>query len=228
MSAKLTPEQQSLTMSDIIKKREEFKEKLTPEYNSTIYLRYLILCLYTYIKPLNQSIFINTLVYENVDKLQFKPEDTDIYINLNTKELFIKKNKIINLPEELNNIITTHFQKSNSQWLLPSTDVSKHISTVHFTKIFNSIFKCNISTNYIKKIYHSSSTTEPIPSSNSSERSDEEEDKLSISPEEENHISEQSHPQTSNDFVYFEKIKISAAFLQGKTIKIENGYVILI
>lgn len=204
-----------ITFADLEKKREEvhaitLKYK---DYNSND-LKYLMLALYTYLPPLNQGIFINTILLKDENEII----EGHNYINLNTGD-FTYSDKIIPLNEDLFNNIKRINEKSNSIWLLPNvSEPTKPISNANFTKIFNKFFNEKISTNYLKKLYNGTlNDSESVEEDTSSESAKE----IILK---ESNVSKKNKKE---DFVYFEKVRISSRLLNGAIIKMEKDCIII-
>lgn len=196
-----------ITFADLESKRDELYQitSQSNEYNVND-LKYLMLALYTYLPPMSQGVFIKTILLTEDTKIV----DGYNYIYLQSGQ-FVCGDKIIQLPEELIVNIRRVQNKSNSYWLLANvTDVTKPMTNANFTKIFNKLFGDRVSTNYLKKLYKGTLSSD-------SATSDEDDDNTSVT-------------TTNNlqDTVYFEKVRISSKLLSGASIVMENGCVVIL
>ena len=184
---------------------------------------------------MKQSVFINTVIYlEHPSDNELNEKGHPNYIDLSEGNLYTYDGAIA-IPEELLKIILKHYKRSCSQWLLPnSVDGSKPLTATHFTKMFNSIFKEKISTNYIRKLHTRSGMEGGDEKEQDSGVSEEEHEKKHISSGNTNDGVNRVAVATSlsdvecmgkeegNDFIYFEKVKVSSRILVGAKIKMDK------
>ncbi len=154
-----------ISMDDIINLRENTKRLCEYEFFSNYrrHLRYLILCLYTYIPPLRGEDFFTSKVYDNVNDVE---ETQKNYVLISENLLIINEYKTIDkygtrkikLPRELINVIT-HFKLTfNTNWLIPKLlkfpkNIHEHMDGKNFTPFMYSIFGKKIASSMIRKIY---------------------------------------------------------------------------
>ena len=149
--------------SEIIKIRTEYKKLVNNQkYINTLsdleyqrlFMKYLILCLFTYIPPQRGQVYFNCYVN--------KPQKGSNYIDTKTGQLHILEYKtkrsygerIINLPTPLLNIIKLWVKITNcNKCLLLCNAQGNQMSTQSFTQLLYTIFQKNLSTDMIRKIY---------------------------------------------------------------------------
>lgn len=173
-----TPEEQAnwISWPDIIKKRKKYRrlaecvDELQPSQitldDKYLYLKYILLCLYTYIPPLRGEEYINATVISVAN-----PKLYQTVRDITGRNLFDVKHKqfvvygyktsnvygtrFVPIPDELIPIIKRWTNLTNSQLLLPNLqDPQTPILQESLTQLFFRIFEPkNVSTRMLRKIY---------------------------------------------------------------------------
>ncbi len=158
-----------LNYDQLVKKREELARKLEQKPDQSTLLKFIILCLYSYLPPLRQSELISTKFVnlpkydDNVDVkilegLLISPN----FISLNNKKMVLSNYKtvathgvrIIDIPDILVEILRFWQDITKSEWLLPLlSNNSKPIKSSGITHILNNIFGMKISSSMLRKLY---------------------------------------------------------------------------
>ena len=147
-----------MPMEEIVRKRNELKGKITKEYDKYYDIRYLILCLYTYLPPLRSQDFIGTKVYKKVKN----PIDHENYVDISKKILVVHNHKtmkskgtrLVPLPDELIKIIKKFQKKAPSPYLLPqATDLQKPMKTVALTNTLARIIGKKVGCQMLRKMF---------------------------------------------------------------------------
>jgi len=147
-----------VSMKDIIDIREELKEGLTKRYNKNLDVKYLVLCLYTYLPPLRLQDYIGTKVY----KKNNNPIEGENYVDLSKKELIIQdhKNKkhcgtrTIPLPDELMKVIKKFHKKADTIYLLPKTNkLDEPLKKCALVNMLARIIGKRVSSQILRKVF---------------------------------------------------------------------------
>ena len=160
-----TKEEEEVYMpwSDIIKIRTEYRNLLNNDkYINTLtdleyqrlFMKYITLCLFTYIPPQRGQVYFNCYIDKH-------PKGAN-YIDTRSGKLHIREYKTkrsygdreINLPKPLIELIKTWEKIHNcKKGLLLCNTQGRKMSTQSFTQFLHSIFRKNLSTDMIRKIY---------------------------------------------------------------------------
>lgn len=142
-----------MSWEDILELREDYNNKIkTGTAKSRDEMKYVALCLFTMIPPQRGQVFYNCYIDREVP--------TANILKLDTKELIVREyktkrlygTKSIKLPQELVDVLTVWKPKCINNILLPNNKF-KPMDTSTFTSFMYSIFKQNISTDMLRKIY---------------------------------------------------------------------------
>lgn len=162
-----------ITLNEI----ENMKQHLLADFNKSTkntnecvykYQKYLILSLYTLLPPIRNDYAGDTIITLNTDTTKYIDycintiilnESKFILCNYKTKGSY--GNKIIDIPKELNDILTIwynlrekYFKTVPKYLLIKTTDHTVFLSKNHLTKYLNSIFyPKKISTTILRKVY---------------------------------------------------------------------------
>lgn len=143
-----------ITMSFIVTKREEYKDKLKAKFHTND-MYYLLCCFYTYLPPLRSQDYYNTVI---------KTEDTDTekenYYDIESKQLVLNEYKtgksygkrVIDFPEDLAKAVETFHNKSNSKYLI-CTRTGGKLDANSFKKALNSCIQKHVSSSMIRKCF---------------------------------------------------------------------------
>lgn len=126
------------------------------------FIRLIILSLYTFIPPLRQSEYLETIIvphFTDVDQSVVVP--TNNYYALDTSQFIMLKSKtvrshgirIINAPPPLAKIISDFHTKYGTKYLIPADDEDRQVTEESFTMKLNRIFKKNVSSSMLRKLY---------------------------------------------------------------------------
>ncbi len=149
--------------SEIVNHRKRYKrylnnkketEKLSEYAFQRIWMKYLILALYTYIPPQRGQVFFNCYVDRKVKGSN--------YVDTKLKKFFIVEHKTkrsfgtreIDIPDPLLRIIKEWMKVTPcNNGLLICNQFGEMMSTQAFTLFMNTVFDRNISTGMLRKIY---------------------------------------------------------------------------
>jgi len=135
---------------DIIKLREELKQN---KKTSRDEMKYLALCMFTYIPPLRSQCFYNCYINEDVDgsnKLCLKTK-TLVLNEYKTKKAYGQK--ILTLPPELVEIVENWYALNGKQKLLFFNKKNEMFTESTFANFMYSVFGRKISSSMLRKIY---------------------------------------------------------------------------
>ena len=135
---------------DVLQYREEYRKK---KKTLRDHMKYVVLCLYTYIPPLRGQCYYNCYVNKQVEGSN--------ELNLNTGELILyeyktKKaygTKIIHIPDELKDVLNQWYDLNGNKELLLFNTKEQMMTESAFAKFMNSIFNTNTSCSMLRKIY---------------------------------------------------------------------------
>ena len=143
-----------ISWDDVISTREELKKNIyKSEYH---YMRYILLCVYSYMPPLRVQDWASTAIYQ--DKKDIKETPSTNYIILNDGVLFIIDSKtgprIVDIPEELTKILYKYYNYVKPSYIIYSFKSKDKPTTPNsLTHILNNIFNKKISSTMLRKIF---------------------------------------------------------------------------
>jgi len=159
-----------LSIEEIGKIRDKYREKLTDEYQPVNDIRYIILSLYSSpnLPPLRSQDYYNAKILQTKDELD-NEKDVDAYNYLLLDEGILIRNsgktvkhygkRSIPIPDDILKDIKRFHDKSGSMWLIPNTiNKNEHMEQSHFTKILQRAISQEygngkkISTSMVRKI----------------------------------------------------------------------------
>lgn len=166
-----------LSVDDIIKIKEKYKEQYADKPNLKNALSLLVLYLYTEIPPLRSQDYINT---------SFDFTETPNFISIKDKALFIREGKRTNINNARKINLNTNIIKAISnvkkeveklgfknKWLIPKIyDPNTNMKNDTFSKFLNSIFGKGISSSKLRNIYASHYTDTGINAEERQEKAD--------------------------------------------------------
>ena len=137
-----------ISWDEVISMRDLFKNYKTKREH----MKYILLCLYTYIPPQRGQCFYNCYIDKDVDGSN--------KIDTNYKQLILREyktkrlygEKTIDLPDELISILLI-WKPNSSTGLLLFNNKNEMMTTSVFTSFLYSIFNRHISTDMLRKIY---------------------------------------------------------------------------
>ncbi len=135
---------------DIIKLREELKEK---KKNLRDEMKYVALCMFTYIPPLRSQCFYNCYVNEDVSGSNKICLETGTLVLNEYKTKKTYGQKILTLPPKLVKIVEEWYCQNDNQQLLFFNKKNEMFNEASFSNFMYSIFKRKISSSMLRKIY---------------------------------------------------------------------------
>lgn len=116
------------------------------------YMKYVVLCLYTMIPPQRGQVFYNCYIDKDVPEANIFDTTAKQLIIRNEKTTKSYGIRTIKVPTELNDIVKEWKRVSNSELLMPNAKGSA-MSSPAWTQFMKSVFKRDVSTDMLRKIY---------------------------------------------------------------------------
>lgn len=128
------------------------KEMTDLEYKRW-YMKYVALCLFTMIPPQRGQVFYNCYIDKKIKDSNMIDTEKSLLIVNNEKTTKTYGVREIPLPKELNNIIKDWKDVVGTPYLLMPNSKNEKMSSPAWTQFMNSIFKRDMSTDMLRKIY---------------------------------------------------------------------------
>ena len=117
------------------------------------YMKYVALSLFTMIPPQRGQVFYNCYIDKDISGSNIIDTDKSELKIRNEKTTKTYGTRIIPLPKELNNIIKEWKKIAGPPYLLMPSTKNEKLSSPAWTQFMNSIFKRDMSTDMLRKIY---------------------------------------------------------------------------
>ena len=129
-----TEKQNKISIDEVVIRREELKRKITAKFGKND-VEYLALCLYSYMPSLRSEDWINTYCYEDAKELYIDNPENKNFLCLTKKQMILNTYKtakthgqrILDIPVELNEIIRQFKIKSESDYVICTSQHNQYI-----------------------------------------------------------------------------------------------------